>query len=133
MIYIVRSGDAIKVGKANRIDLRLESLQCGNPVKLKLLAAFPGDHELEARFHRWLAPDRIHGEWFEGPLVPQALEFALELSAKLRAVGPSAKQQPEWRGLMTWPRSALSPRGRARPRTPAPVTVRRTDPSSLSR
>lgn len=53
----------IKIGKSNNIPSRLSSLQCGSPVRLRVLGALRGDceSELHARFEA----HRSHGEWFK--------------------------------------------------------------------
>lgn len=125
MIYAVQSGEAVKFGKANDVWDRFATLRSSNPVEIKLLCVVPGDFEMEARFHRWLAPERIHYEWFEGPRVSEALAFMAELANKLLEAHDGGDTAPNWKGLMTWPRESLLPHGRSRKRDPAPVTVRK--------
>jgi hypothetical protein len=130
MVYAIRSGSAVKFGKANDVYERFATLRAANPVRIELLHTVPGDFELEARFHRWLAPDCVHYEWFDGPEVDRALEFMAELADKAIAAYEGGDTAPEWRGLMTWPRFALKQDYRKR-REPAPLTVRRVDPTFL--
>lgn len=65
-IYFIQEegGDAIKVGFANDVDERLKQLQTGNPRRLILLVAMPGDSAMEAVLHRCWERYRIRGEWF---------------------------------------------------------------------
>lgn len=131
LIYVLRDGTAYKFGKANSVYERADTLQCGNPRALGLVLTFPGGHELETRFHRWLRPVHIRGEWFEdGPEVQEALRFAEELRDKLYDAWDGGEAAPEWKGLMTWPRYALRQEYRKK-REHAPVTVRRVDPATL--
>ena len=65
-LYFIQHDDdgPIKIGIAADPARRLESLQVGNPVALRLLAHRPGALELEMDLHRRLAAFRIRGEWF---------------------------------------------------------------------
>lgn len=130
-VYVVCSGEAVKVGKANDVYERIDGLQCGNPVRLKLLHVLPGDYKLETRLLRWLRPDRIHGEWFDGPLVSVALDAVAELADKLVLVYEYDGVAPSWRGKINWPAAAQNVLGDKPKRKPAEVTVRHVDPASL--
>jgi hypothetical protein len=65
-IYFV-GGDvgAIKIGLAIDPKKRLQSLQCGSPIPLSILATTPGDKKLEYLYHLRLREHRLHGEWFD--------------------------------------------------------------------
>jgi hypothetical protein len=61
--------DAIKIGKANDIDVRLSDLQVGNPIELVVLHYFEcksSDHALflENHYHQMFDKLHIRGEWF---------------------------------------------------------------------
>lgn len=56
------AGGLVKIGKTNNLTKRLAALQCGSPVKLKLLSARRED--IEAQLHMQFAARRSHGEWF---------------------------------------------------------------------
>lgn len=128
-VYVVRSGSAIKIGKAVDVWDRIAGLQCGNPVKLELLYVVPGGHELETRFHRWLEHDCIHGEWFDGPNVADALRAVEELSEAMVAAYAGAGEAPDWKALASLPFLTQFD-GRKR-RSQAPVAVRFTDPDPV--
>jgi hypothetical protein len=56
----------IKIGIARSIFHRLAELQTGNPLRLRVLAVFEGDHE--QRLHEKFRHLRASGEWFKaGP------------------------------------------------------------------
>lgn len=54
----------MKIGYSNDPRARLSQLQIGNPNELRLIAAIPGNEEVEAAFHRVFGRQRIRGEWF---------------------------------------------------------------------
>lgn len=56
---------AIKIGLAIDPKKRLQSLQCGSPIPLRILAVTPGDKKEEYLYHLRLRQHRLHGEWFE--------------------------------------------------------------------
>ncbi len=63
-IYVVRSGDRIKIGYSRNVRLRIQKLaQVAGP--LELLASFPGTRDNEAAFHRRFQSHRLFGEWFQ--------------------------------------------------------------------
>lgn len=61
-----------KIGfTSGRPNDRLNSLQCGSPIKLKFYCAFVGTMDTERDLHNIFREYRIHGEWFsvEGRLL----------------------------------------------------------------
>lgn len=68
-IYIIGSSpsDPIKIGRARHVGQRLANLQSGNPLPLKLLAAFFTDSPAteERALHRRFHEHRMTGEWFK--------------------------------------------------------------------
>lgn len=75
MIYIIRCGDAVKVGFSSDPFTRIKELQTGNPQRLEVIAVFPGSRKLEKGIHARLNQYRISGEWFRWtPEVVNALE-----------------------------------------------------------
>lgn len=68
-VYIVQGepGTPIKVGVARNPRHRLQSLQTGNPVELRLLYVMPGSFPLEAELHYRLRDSSVRGEWFAEP------------------------------------------------------------------
>jgi hypothetical protein len=66
LIYLIEADGlgAIKVGRAMRPRARLNELQVGCPVKLRLVAhGWHGSNE--PLLHDWLVESRIRGEWYE--------------------------------------------------------------------
>ena len=55
----------VKIGYSKTPEKRLWSIQVGSPVRLSLLAVFPGDRDLERALHRYFHAQNKHGEWFE--------------------------------------------------------------------
>jgi Meiotically up-regulated gene 113 len=64
LVYFVRAGDAVKIGRTGNLAARLKALATGSAVVLELLAAVPGGARLEARLHRRWRHLRLRGEWF---------------------------------------------------------------------
>lgn len=74
MIYFIRDGNYVKIGYTQdneRLHKRLDSLQCGNPRPLSLIAlSRHGGPRTERALHTALSPWWIGGEWFEyGPVM----------------------------------------------------------------
>lgn len=65
-IYAVQEEDdgPIKIGFSVDADIRLLSLQCGNPRLLNELGRLGGERRDETKIHSRLASHRIRGEWF---------------------------------------------------------------------
>jgi len=67
-IYCITFGNhkegPVKIGYATNIDMRLADLQIGNPYKLYVLAAAPGNIECEKFAHNLLFEHRARAEWF---------------------------------------------------------------------
>ena len=61
-IHAERSG-LIKIGKANQVYKRLQTLQTGSPEKLRVLMMLPTN--AEKTYHIQFADSRVHGEWFQ--------------------------------------------------------------------
>lgn len=113
-VYVVQgeSGTPIKVGVAKDVRARMAGLQCGNPQKLRLLYALPGDHELEWQLHRRLHGARIHGEWFGGEQIPPFLEFVADLARKMYEArnGDVAPHYWQFGGAKVWKRRRPKPK-----------------------
>lgn len=67
MIYFVQAGEngPIKIGHANRVHLRIDSLQTGCPDELILIRAVDLNHETEWDMHRLFKNSHIRGEWYK--------------------------------------------------------------------
>lgn len=66
-IYFVQgeNGGPIKIGYATDVADRIISLQTGYPDNLKLLLAFPGNHQYEKQLHKQFSKFQLRGEWFK--------------------------------------------------------------------
>jgi hypothetical protein len=98
MIYVIRSGDFVKIGKANDPQKRIADLQTAHPVKLELLATLPGDKWLEKQFHNRFSDRRITGEWFR--LTDEEVRTALVESRGWKPLPRTPKESRpdgEWR------------------------------------
>lgn len=80
MVYFI-GGDigGVKIGFASNPSLRVRDLQCGSPIKLRILATVPGLPADERAYHKRFAKHRLHGEWFER--CPEILAEIERLSA----------------------------------------------------
>lgn len=70
-VYIIKSGDLYKIGKAENPKKRLKSLQTGNPIELELQYTKKSQKSLELETklhnHKLIKEFRIRGEWFKLP------------------------------------------------------------------
>lgn len=64
-VYFIAGAGLVKIGWSRDLWKRLDALQSGSPVELKILSAVPGDEDYEHELHERWAPLRRHGEWFE--------------------------------------------------------------------
>lgn len=66
MIYFIQSGEFVKIGHCARDPIRrLEKLQIGNPITLKIVALMEGGHKDEQHLHLRFHKLRVRGEWFK--------------------------------------------------------------------
>jgi hypothetical protein len=65
MIYFIRNGEFVKIGRAAYPEQRLAQLQIGNPTPLELLATVPGGRGEEYVLHKHFAAFGVGGEWFK--------------------------------------------------------------------
>lgn len=95
IVYFIQAegGGPIKIGTTTNIRQRLDSLQAGSPVLLRVLGTIPGNHVLERALHQRFATARSHFEWFLP--TPALMAFiAAEASTEL---APFVGSQPIWR------------------------------------
>ncbi len=80
MIYFIAQahGNYIKIGYTATEDVhkRLQALQIGNPMDLRLVGVIPGDMDDEAELHERFGGSRVRGEWFE--YTPEMGRYILE-------------------------------------------------------
>lgn len=63
-IYVVRAGEALKIGITSDISRRLKALRNASAHAVELLASFPGNRWMEEELHQRFATHRLRGEWF---------------------------------------------------------------------
>ena len=77
-IQIAKGRHPVKIGRANRPEVRLATLQVASPYELKLLGTLDGCGDYEIGFHAFLGRDRMRGEWFRwSKLVEETVKLAL--------------------------------------------------------
>lgn len=87
-VYILRSGDFIKIGKSKVVDQRVTQISPKTPMPVMLLHTISCDDMswAEAQLHRYYARYRTNGEWF---LLPQEqIEWLLSVKQLSRAFIP---------------------------------------------
>jgi hypothetical protein len=82
VVYFVRAGAAVKIGRTANLAARLRGLATGSAVPLEVLAAVPGGREREVREHRLWRHLHVRGEWFRA-------DEALVRYARAQAAGPA--------------------------------------------
>lgn len=80
MIYFIRGGDLVKIGKANNVNARLRNLRREHTEELRVIATIPGNEKQERKLHDRFRERRVHGEWFS-ITNDEALAAAAEFSA----------------------------------------------------
>lgn len=85
----------IKIGNSNAPEKRLQSLQTGNPIKLKLSKQWEGgpEEELAVQWALMLLNFHVHYEWFEVPEVVFTRMCQLESITNLVQLVNDKKQQ----------------------------------------
>lgn len=83
-LYVLRCGDALKIGIATNFDARLSKLQTGNPVSLKLERLWKGEgftaDRYEGALHRAFGRMWVSGEWYR--CTPAEIDAAVERLSK---------------------------------------------------
>ena len=81
-LYVVQSHvtGAVKIGRSNCPEKRLEQLQTGSPHRLRLLAVYEGRGDQEPSVHRSVAQHRLKrdGEWFHPDCLPDLPPWVYE-------------------------------------------------------
>lgn len=85
MIYFIQAEQSglIKIGKANQVYKRLQTLQTGSPEKLRVLMMLPTN--AEKTYHIQFADSRVHGEWFQPS--DALLSFIREVLSSYPSIG----------------------------------------------
>jgi T5orf172 domain len=87
-VYLIRATEShrVKIGVAEDVDERLQTLQIGSPEILKIEAFVPFSKAPECWLHNKFLSSREHGEWFRS--TPELEAFISELkSAKIAEAG----------------------------------------------
>lgn len=78
-VYVISAGDTVKIGRATDPIHRLNGMQIGSPVDLRLLWCIvcPDAHQLEASLHARYAEHKVRGEWYRAaPVVADLTRLA---------------------------------------------------------
>ena len=97
-----KPGTPIKVGTAQDVLKRLKGLQTGNPQELRLLYVLLGNHRLEWNLHKRIWRNRVRGEWFDGPVIPDFLLFVADVAERMVASYEGELKPPDWRDFAEW-------------------------------
>jgi len=95
-VYFIRAGEdgPVKIGKADCVDTRLATLQCGHYQDLILLRTLPGGIEEEKWAHEAFRINHIRGEWFKFDPAMLTLEMPSTLA--------NGRSGEEKHGLALW-------------------------------
>lgn len=87
----------VKIGHGRNLSVRLTSLQCGCPYRLRFVAYFFAFDAaaIEATLHRHLAPDLVAREWFSGPVTRRLVST---IRSCMREGGVPSASSFVWRG-----------------------------------
>ncbi len=66
IVYFMQGekGGPIKIGRSQNAKQRLDKLQIGSNIRLRLVRWLPFVPGVEASLHKRFAAERLHGEWF---------------------------------------------------------------------
>lgn len=82
-IYFIGTKSYVKIGSANDVTKRLNTLQTAHPETLEVLATIPNvDREVEYDLHKMFDGDRLRGEWFKLSLDLRAFIITARLPAQ---------------------------------------------------
>jgi Meiotically up-regulated gene 113 len=103
LIYVMRSGERVKIGWARNVEKRRAELQTGSPERLEVVVVFPGTRAEEAGCHRRFAADRIDEggqEWFR--LSDDIQAFIAEQRQAHGDLQQSIENDARFRALWEW-------------------------------
>lgn len=101
MIYFIRSGQYVKIGKANDPQTRLNTLQSGSPEPIEMITTIPGGVRVEKALHAYFADKRVNREWFlltDEEVQTAADEFRIMEAANLE----EALGRQNWLSVLTF-------------------------------
>ncbi len=101
LTYVVASGDHVKIGRAERLMLRIQGLQVGSPFPLELLAVFESISEPEA--HAPWSDIWVRGEWFQRTAELEAWAFMFDESVRLASDFPEVRRAVETFPVLRFP------------------------------
>ena len=79
IVYFLRAGDFVKIGKATGSpETRVSQLKTGCPFPIEVMATIPGGLDKERSLHKRFSHLRSHGEWFHAH--PILLSYILSAS-----------------------------------------------------
>lgn len=84
MIYFIRQGKYVKIGRTNNLDRRFRELKTGAPKELRLVAAMEGESETESALHYMFRDLRVEGEWFRYAKLTEAVCHLLSQGLSIR-------------------------------------------------
>lgn len=84
-VYFIQAvdGGPIKIGYGADVTARLNGLQTGSPVTLRIIGICEGDRELEQKLHKELAAHHVRGEWFRP--VPEVRDAMIRVRARKKS------------------------------------------------
>jgi hypothetical protein len=111
MIYFIRCGEFVKIGRALNPETRVKDLQVGNPYEVELLGAFDGDDAEEGRLHAAFGQYHHRAEWF---FLSQSIRaFVTKVCSAKPMTAPNrpivAPNRPRLITLETWKIECTSP------------------------
>ncbi len=83
VVYIAVAGDYVKVGMSTNVEKRMQTLNTGGPLDVRLIwtsreMLIENTRHLESRIHNRLSQYHTKGEWFQCKL-PVAIDTAKEV------------------------------------------------------
>lgn len=98
-VYVIQSGQFIKIGFSANVEQRVASLQTNLPEKITIIRRWstPYAHEIEQKAHRLLKHYRVYGEWFS--IKPR---IATLLITKLIESRPRTRREKSFVNFYMW-------------------------------
>lgn len=102
VVYFIRNGGLIKIGKSENLSERLRSMSL--PVTA-VLATEPGGYERERELHKRFAEYREHGEWFRPG--PRLLAYIAGVQRRAALAAPRRAPNPIQASVMWRPSAKI--------------------------